>query len=312
MNIKELLSPDVDLSLLQAKAEELFAVIEVLKKKRKHEPEGRLRIAQRPDAASYFHVTDDSSRWGEYLPLSQSKLIEQLAQKEYEHKAIAELTQELNVLDRFLKSYNPKRIHDLYEKMIPARKRFVHPLLLPDADYAAAWQAVAYKGKTFAEGVPLLTTSRGERVRSKSEVIIADTLARLNVPYRYEFPMQLKVGEWPTHPNRDSSGRNSGSYDGSESTGCDRSDSRKRNRRSKIITLHPDFTCLAVRARKEFIWEHFGMMDDAEYAASSAEKLEAYAANGMFLGDRLLITMETQDRPLSASTVEAIAEKFLT
>ena len=44
-----------------------------------------------------------------------------------------------------------------------------------------------------AADAPLLETSRGERVRSKSEVIIADTLDRLKIPYRYEFPHQLKV-----------------------------------------------------------------------------------------------------------------------
>ena len=69
-----------------------------------------------------------------------------------------------------------------------------------------------------------------ERVRSKSEVIIADTLARHGVPYRYEYPLKLKSG-------RDGAFR----------------------------TIHPDFLCLNVRTRAEFYWEHFGLMDDPDY-----------------------------------------------
>ena len=30
-----------------------------------------------------------------------------------------------------------------------------------------------------------------------------------------------------------------------------------------------DFICLNLRTRQEFIWEHFGMMNDAEYASSA-------------------------------------------
>ena len=41
--------------------------------------------------------------------------------------------------------------------------------------------------------------------------------------------------------------------------------------------LHPDFYCLNLRTRQEFAWEHFGMMDDPDYASTTAEKLRLYA-----------------------------------
>ena len=65
-------------------------------------------------------------------------------------------------------------------------------------------------------------TSKGERVRSKSEVIIADVLNREGVPYRYEYPIYIKG----------------------------------------IGKIYPDFTVLNIGIRKEMIWDHFGMMDD--------------------------------------------------
>lgn len=41
----------------------------------------------------------------------------------------------------------------------------------------------------------------------------------------------------------------------------------------KDYTVHPDFLCLNVRTRQELIWEHRGMMDDADYATKSVSRL---------------------------------------
>lgn len=283
MNIKELLSPDVDLSSLQAKAEELLAAIETKIRNLKSAPEGRLRIAQRESGAYYYHVTDTSPEWGDYLPQTESKTIARLAQKEYDQTVLAEMQRELKAVDRFLKSFCPKRLHDIFEKLLPPRRKFVQPVRLPDEEFAEQWLTVKYSGKGMSADAPLLETSRGERVRSKSEVIIADTLDRLKIPYRYEFPHQLKV----------------------------RRNSRGRDSSRRTVTFHPDFTCLNVRTRREFIWEHFGRMDDPEYIAETLGKFETYTANGIFPGESLIFTMETQERPLNPATVEALAKKFL-
>ncbi|WP_407442237.1 hypothetical protein [Fibrobacter sp.] len=299
MNIKELLSPDIDLSLLQAKAEELFAAIENKKRNLNNAPEGRLRIAERKTGAYFFHVTESSSQWGDYLARTESKAIAQLAQKEYDRAVLAEMQRELNAINRFLKSYHPTELHKIYSGMTEIRKSYVRPIYLPDEVYAERWLSVKYTGKAFATDAPQLFTSRGERVRSKSEVIIADTLVRLGIPYRYEFPHELKV----CCRARD--------YDSRGGEDCGKRN-RNGSRRGRISAVfYPDFTCLNLRTRREFIWEHFGLMSDSEYAANASEKLETYCDNGIFPGDGLLITMETQERPLNPATAEAIAKKYL-
>lgn len=106
-------------------------------------------------------------------------------------------------------------------------------------------------------------------MRSKSEVIIADTLFRHNIPYRYEFPITLK------RSNSDDIRRDFGSS----------------------ITLYPDFLCLNTRTRTEFYWEHFGLMDDPAYSNNAAGKLRLYTENGILAGRNLIITMETQTEP---------------
>lgn len=58
------------------------------------------------------------------------------------------------------------------------------------------WEAVTYKGLEFdAEDKTEFYTKRGERVRSKSEILIANTLNDNNIPYRYECPVEVDIGK---------------------------------------------------------------------------------------------------------------------
>ena len=79
----------------------------------------------------------------------------------------------------------------------------------------------------------------------------------------------------------------------------------------KLKTFHPDFMCLNVRTRKEFYWEHFGLMDNFEYAQNTAGKLRLFAENNIFPGQNLIITMETQAEPLVTQFVERLIKTFL-
>lgn len=134
----------------------------------------------------------------------------------------------------------------------------------PDEDFIAAWQHLPYTGKPFEINAPEFFTSTGVRVRSKSEIIIADALDRAGIPYRYEFPASIKG--WGT--------------------------------------LYPDFTCLDVRTRKEIIWEHFGLMGDTDYSENTLQKIAHYAASGYILGKNLIATFESGTTPLSAKQVQ--------
>lgn len=79
----------------------------------------------------------------------------------------------------------------------------------------------------------------------------------------------------------------------------------------KAYTVHPDFICLNVRTRTEFVWEHFGMMDDTEYAAKNVQKLHAYQADGWIPGRNLIITMETKKSHIDAISIQQIIEAYL-
>lgn len=285
MNPGELISPDVLLPLLQKRAEELSTAIDAVQAEMSKFPEGRLRMARRGKDYHYFVVTDSSSKWGTYLPKREISVVRNLAQKEYDEAAVGEMRRQLALIDRFIAAYHPDRLDSLYENR-DGRKSLLRPLRLPDEQFANLWRNVPYEKNDRHSDSLTMVTQNGEMVRSKSEVIIAEVLDKFNVPYRYEFPYKLTTSAKSTRKS-------------------------SKGEKGKKVTFCPDFTCLNLRTRKEFIWEHFGKMDDAEYVKNVNEKLDVYEANGIFLGDRLIITRETEARPLKIPQVQRLVKKFL-
>ncbi len=213
------------------------------------------------------------------MPRSQEKLARALIQNDYDKKTIPAIEAEIKELKDFIKAYKEKCSDTVYKKLASTRREIVTPLTLDDEAYAAAWLKVEYRHKKFAEDAPQLFTDNNEQVRSKSEVIIANALKAAGVPYRYEFPLVV--------------------------------DRNVADANTDFCQLHPDFYCLNLRTRQEFAWEHFGMMDDADYAASATEKLQLYTENGFFPGKNLIITMETSAKPVSSKFLKSVIQTYL-
>lgn len=280
----EELSPNQLAPLLEKRLAELQNLLFTKKKSYEKAPQGRIRISQNGGHPEYYLVTERGSLRGKYLPHSQKTLARQLVQKDYDARLIKLLQKEITALQNYMKqTSNGRAIPELYDSLCPARRSLITPAILTNEQYAARWQDISWKGRPFASDAPYICTARGERVRSKSEVIIADTLFRYNIPYRYEFPITLK------RSNSDDIRRDFGSS----------------------ITLYPDFLCLNTRTRTEFYWEHFGLMDSTEYSNNAAGKLRLYTENGILAGRNLIITMETQTEPPSIKALEKLIEEFL-
>ena len=244
-----------------------------------------LRIAQRKGHPQYYCVNKSTYPNGKYIPHNQKTFAQRLAQKDYYQQLVQLLTHEIQATEQFLlqiTASNCKQnlrktqtaIEALYTEMCPARQNLITPITLTNEQYASQWLNVTWQGLPFLPNAPVHTTIKQERVRSKSEVLIADALARHGVPYRYEYPLILKGT-------------------------------------AKSKTLYPDFMCLNVRTRQEFYWEHFGLMDSPEYAKNATGKLRLYTENGIFPGRNLIITMETQTEPLSTQTIDLTIKQYL-
>lgn len=76
------------------------------------------------------------------------------------------------------------------------------------------------------------------------------------------------------------------------------------------FNVYPDFTCLNIRTRKEYVWEHFGLLDDVDYVKTAVEKIHYYQKSGYFPGKNLIITTENQDYPLSSNLVQQVIDEY--
>ena len=272
----ELLSPQEIPGLLHERLKKLQEILAAKTKNKSKMPQGHLRIAQRKGRFQFYHYIVPDNKKGLYIPKSKMAFAQSLAQKDYDINLINALQKEIEAIKHYLiQTKSGEAIPNLYKKLCLVRQSLVEPVTFTNQQYKDLWQNEAYSKNAFMETNLNMDTSRGEKVRSKSEVIIADTLFRLGVPYHYEFPLKLSSGN------------------------------------GTKTTVLPDFLCLNVRTRKEFYWEHFGMMDDPEYAQKSVSKINFYTQNGIFPGKNLIITMETKNSPLKIRDLEKVIKEFL-
>jgi hypothetical protein len=274
MDIKKMerneLSPDKIAESIMRRRAEMERVIVERERSLTIAPEGNLRILKNGNFVQYYKK-DSSDDTCVYLKRKEDFLAASLAQKAYDVKVVDELKAEIKVMDKFLDNYHPERIDKIYTSLQYYRKRLIHPTRLLEKDYIERWMGVAYEKAPFDEGSPDFFSAKGERVRSKSEVMIADALSRHHIPYRYEYPIEIPG----------------------------------------IGTVHPDFTCLNVRERKEYIWEHNGMMSNSNYAEYAVSKIEKYAMTGYLQGKNLILTFETSSYPLTSRVIECNIRKYL-
>ncbi|MCF0222599.1 MAG: hypothetical protein HUK19_09920 [Fibrobacter sp.] len=195
---QDLISKDRTLAQVRSRIEDLAHLIQEKTLALRHAPEGRLRISMqgRNRRPHYYHVKDENIN-GEYIPKENMVLIKALAQKGYDQKILKVAKRQISLLEQFIRGYGANAIEDVYSG--PFREGLVAPVVWNDNLYAKRWIEVPFEGLPFDENLPPLITSDGRRVRSKSELIIAETLIGMNIPFKYESPKML--GKVRVHPD---------------------------------------------------------------------------------------------------------------
>ena len=177
----------------------------------------------------------------------------------------------LNQVKKILKDYEDDEIEEIFLKEHRVRQALIQPIELTWEQTLEEWKSKEYQAKGYGDGMSMIMTERGERVRSKSEKIMADYFYRNKIEYKYECPIYLKG----------------------------------------MGVVYPDFTFLSPKLRKEIYWEHCGMVDDPSYARNMVRKIDAYENTGIFIGERLILTYETEQSILSTKKIEQMIEKYL-
>lgn len=231
-------------------------------------PKGKLRISNSRGKPIYFIKTETGEQ---YIKKNQFEYAQKLAQRSYLEDLRKEIVKQKICISKFLQTYSEKSLIKPYQKLSKARKEIVNPIYVTNEEYARQWEEQPFKPKIIANNESEIYTEKGERVRSKSEKIIADKLFMMNIPYKYECPLNI----------------------------------------NGFGIVYPDFTVLNVRERKVYYWEHFGMMDNEQYCNNAIRKVETYQKGEITQGNELLLSFETSSRPLNINYIEGIINTYL-
>ena len=68
---------------------------------------------------------------------------------------------------------------------------------------------------------------------------------------------------------------------------------------------------LSRKTGEEIYWEHYGRVDDPKYAKKMVKKIQSYENNGIFQGDRLIHTYETELTILNTNKIEQLVKRYL-
>lgn len=185
------------LDILKKREELLSRTIDRLDEKIDSLPEGSIRVKHKAGTFHYLYYQGDKTI--KYLRKNDSETIKNLIQKKYLKLVQKAAKQEVKALSKAIELYPKTRMERVYEDLPSELKEHALPIIPDDDQFAAKWQAEPFKPKPFKKGAPKYYTLKGERVRSKSEVIIADRLFAKGIPYKYECP--LWVGNGFIHPD---------------------------------------------------------------------------------------------------------------
>ena len=263
------------LAELREKENYLRKSIAIVEEQLKEAPDGRLVIDHKQEHPQfYICMKERQNKYyrRKYLKKSEADLASLLAQKDYNQRLISEAKKQLSHISSAIDLLqNDQSLSLIYGNLSKIRKELVNPVIPDNELYIRLWESVSYTPGYFDKDVSTFETERGEIVRSKSEKILADKFYLMNIPYRYEYKITFQNGQ----------------------------------------SRRPDFMLLNVRTRKEFFWEHAGMMDNPSYMDDFVSKINLYETNGIIQGKNLIITYETSKIPLNMRTVDKLIKTYL-
>ena len=185
------------IDVIEREIEEVRSKIKIIEKRYPADDGYFLEIKKNKGKYNQFYKCkmedDDISKVQRtYLKKEDIQIAKYLAQKDFDFRLLSILKKQLFALEQALKEYPIQNGTELYYSLSAERKGLIQSEYEDDETYIKRWRQMFLGGSqrdSFYERYPITTpyyTERGERVRSKSEKIIADKLAKEGIPYVYE------------------------------------------------------------------------------------------------------------------------------
>ena len=255
--------------------DELLIARKMLEMETLKAPDGDLVVKHCKNNVQFYRRQKPGQRKYLYIHRDEKDLIKELAQKKYNIRYKQALENELQLIEKAIADFKEAVFSpaDILKSMPAEVQQMINTGFTADSEALNRWEKDRSDETNPKESPVTFLTAKGEQVKSKSEVMIADRLNFFGVPYDYERPLDDGlIGKYK---------------------------------------YFPDFTCLNRRTGKTYYWEHCGRMDDPKYVEKFIFRLENYAGLDIYPGSELLITMETTRVPLSMRYVESLIRKFL-
>ena len=277
---------DIMINYLQEERHRLERLLLSAKQDKEHAPEGCLRVARGGKNPEFYHRETKEDRIGTYISRDRQSIAQALAQKTYAEKFIKTITPKLDLIDAMIIEYEANQPEMVYPSQNDIRQRLVKPYTIDDEEFARRWLEIPYEPNPKFPEKKDQKTANGEWVRSKSEVIIADNLKMLGIPYKYEAPVKI-----PT---------------------TSEGNAYHAMVEAPSSLVYPDFTCLNVRRRKLVYIEHFGIMDSPEYRDREFFwKIRNYESAGIIQGKNFIMTFEDDDHTFNFANYRCAIEELL-
>lgn len=247
----------------------LVETIKKVKADLKKAPKGRLKFIRRNTRVEYYWVEPKTGR-RRYITKNNLPFAMALAQKSYNKQALKLAEEELKLIRQLINQIMKGTVDGIYDILAKERKQLITPLWKSDEEFKEEWLKRESCTLGFEQDDPVFVSNKGERVRSKTELFIANSLYGANVAYLYECRLNL-IGHG---------------------------------------TVYPDFLVLDIKNRRTIVWEHLGKMHDPEYVERNLRKINAYLKNGYVLGETLILTFESTNIPIDTTIIEGIIKHY--
>lgn len=151
-------------------------------------PRGNLYASERKGVRYYTKVTNyRGKKRSEYLGKETNLQVQLLQKKYYLRKAIQAMESNIPMMEKFLANYKPIDPNVL-QRTFPRAYQNLPQSCFDEAGVfdLSRWGSEPYEKSTYKSENLLNSTKKGDKVRSKSEVIIANAVAARGLEYRYE------------------------------------------------------------------------------------------------------------------------------
>lgn len=219
------------------------------------------------------HDTTADVDYSIYISNTNIKLAQQIAMRDYLTDAYKNLLMHLAAVQTLLSFEREDKVDGCYTKLVEGRKHLISPLVGTPQQKIDAWRQEEYVQNTQYPENLVHETERGERVRSKSEEMIANYLYSMKdyIDYKYERPLVLRVN-------------------------------------GKNETIYPDFTIINLRTGDKFILEHVSRLDASGYHDKFVWKHNAYLMNGFVQKGKVLYSFESEGQPFTLKYVKKLVQ----